>query len=616
MQGQALARTGDTTGALAAYERHITAGGPLAAYARADQALILAAAGRIDEARAAADAVAISGLRQGYLAGFAMRIAGAFNDAGAPADALVWYDRVRTAGGDVATALTRSGAIRRTLGDPAWVDDYRAVIAGYPGPGALPLIDALDAAAIPLSDYLRGVAQYRSQDDADARVSLLRAIDAGDNAANATYYIAAIDERGGDTQAAIDGYARVPLLDSASPLADNALWWRGRLFELAGATDDATATYGQLIDGYPQSEFAGDARFHRGLVLYRAGALEAAALAWAAIAQSADDSDRAKMLYWRGRALKEAGSDEASGVLESLVAELPGTFYALRAERLLGHNDKSDHDPDLDQEPTDWVAIASFIQRRSGIDPTVAPPGPDDPRWATGAALEEAGLHDESVAVYLSMRADAGADVDALDRVTRRLDEEGRTSLAARCATTLVSLVADGSPPPDDLLRVAYPPAYSDLVTAASKEQDVSPLLLLALVRQESFYDPLAGSTAGALGLTQVIEPTGRAIAADLGVEDFAVSDLFRPKLSLRFGASYIADQLKAFDGNPYHALAAYNGGPGTASDAIDAAGDDIDLFIEDLEFDETRLYVKLVMENYARYRQLYADVDRPSLPQ
>ena len=57
------------------------------------------------------------------------------------------------------------------------------------------------------------------------------------------------------------------------------------------------------------------------------------------------------------------------------------------------------------------------------------------------------------------------------------------------------------------------------------------------------------------------------------------------------------------------------NGGPGTADNAIAAAGDDEDLFVEDLEFDETRLYVRRVMENYARYRQLYEGINRPSLP-
>ncbi|TAK64033.1 MAG: lytic transglycosylase domain-containing protein, partial [Dehalococcoidia bacterium] len=77
----------------------------------------------------------------------------------------------------------------------------------------------------------------------------------------------------------------------------------------------------------------------------------------------------------------------------------------------------------------------------------------------------------------------------------------------------------------------------------------------------------------------------------------------------------YLSDQLKQFGGDPYRALAAYNGGPGTASNAAKSAGDNEDLFVEDLEFDETRAYVRRVMENYARYRQLYQGINRPSLP-
>jgi soluble lytic murein transglycosylase len=97
-------------------------------------------------------------------------------------------------------------------------------------------------------------------------------------------------------------------------------------------------------------------------------------------------------------------------------------------------------------------------------------------------------------------------------------------------------------------------------------------------------------------------------------VAEFVASDLYRPKISLQFGASYLKTQLDVSGGNAYRALAAYNGGPGAASDAADVAGADDDLFVEELEFDETQRYVRIVVENLARYRQLYAGVARPSL--
>src|SRR5581483_9838516 len=100
------------------------------------------------------------------------------------------------------------------------------------------------------------------------------------------------------------------------------------------------------------------------------------------------------------------------------------------------------------------------------------------------------------------------------------------------------------------------------------------------------------------------------------GVQNFTADDLYRPHVSIEFGANYLGQQLSDLGGDAYRALAAYNGGPGAVANAAKTAGNDEDLFVEDLEFDETKTYVKRVMENYARYRQLYEKLDRPSLPE
>jgi soluble lytic murein transglycosylase len=149
----------------------------------------------------------------------------------------------------------------------------------------------------------------------------------------------------------------------------------------------------------------------------------------------------------------------------------------------------------------------------------------------------------------------------------------------------------------------------------ATDQSDVPNVLLYAMVRQESFFDPFAGSEAGAIGLTQVIAPTGEAIARDLDVGDFEPDDLFQPAVSLRFGAHYLRRQLDAFDGNVYHALAAYNAGPGATRNWVRASGDDVDRFVAEIEFEQTEAYVRLVSENLARYRAIYSGLDAPALP-
>ncbi len=609
----------DTEGALANYERYIAANGVLAPFARVERAKMLARLGRIAEAETAAEEALAGDLQPEFESSFLLSMGSAFEQAGADLSALGWYDRARS-GGDVPSALARLGAVHKRLGDPAWVEEYRTVVVSYPDSGpAAELLDELDAASVATSDYTRGYVNYRAFRNTAAREAFDRAILAGDNAAQSLYYLAAIDERQSEVDSAIARYQQSYDLAPDSPLADDALWWRGRLLEIAGGYDEARATYGTLVARFTTSEFAADARFHGGMTLYRSGDLTGAAFAWGALASSAsDDEGRARALFWQGRAETDAGNAEGERTLRRLVDEEPADFYALRAEVLLGDNDDDTDDADLDDDEIDWDDVAEYIEEVAGVTPVAATPVADDPRWRVVAELTTVGLTGQADTVYRSLVNDASEDgLAALYRTTRRMYEDGPTDWASRAATTLIADLPDDAPePPDDLLRVAYPPAYGDLVESAAEGEDVPPLLLLALVRQESFYDPDAGSSAGALGLTQVIEPTGQSIADILGVTDWELTDLFRPKLSLRFGANYLASQLTSFEGNAYHALAAYNGGPGTALNAIESAGADVDLFAEDVEFEETRRYIRLVMEHYARYRQLYGDVGRPSLPQ
>ena len=624
MLASVLDDLGDAQGALANYERYIAANGVLIDFAGIERAKLLARLGRVPDALAAAEAVrANASLLPAFRSSFTFSFASALDAGQADALAIEWYDRARGEGGDAASALARTGGIKKRTGDPAWSADYLQAIAAYPESAvASELLDALDAAAVPVSDYVRGVVDYRAHRNDEARAALTRAIATGDNAAEATYYLAALDERAGGYEAAIAGYRRAHDLDPASPLADDALWWGGRLLESAGRYGEAGAAYTTLADTQASSKWAGDAAFRRGLVLYRAGNYAAAALVWSAIVPVASGEDAARARYWQGRALQAQDDPLAEPVFAQLIADTPmgatGSYYALRAEVALGKNDGKERAPNLKEQKTDWRKIAKFINDNLGFDPeAAASPLVSDRRWDVAAALEDAGLHPQSDAVYRSMLADSGGEnVTDLFQAARRLEHEGRTSLASRAAATLaVHFGTTGAQPPDDLLRVAYPLAFRDLASTASKEEKISPLLLLALVRQESFYDPDAGSPAGALGLTQVIPATGEAIASVLGVDPFTAGDLYRPRMSLRFGASYLAGQLREFDGNAYHALAAYNGGPGTASNALKSAGADEDLFVEDLEFDETQQYIRRVMENYARYRQLYEGLDRPSLP-
>lgn len=116
---------------------------------------------------------------------------------------------------------------------------------------------------------------------------------------------------------------------------------------------------------------------------------------------------------------------------------------------------------------------------------------------------------------------------------------------------------------------VAYPlpEKYRPALVRWSKEYGISPNFLAAIIMTESTWRENARSHAGAIGLTQFIPSTARVTAARLGVTPFRPDDLItNPELSIRFGAYYISEGLKRYNGDKRTALVAYNGGGGAVN--------------------------------------------------
>lgn len=107
------------------------------------------------------------------------------------------------------------------------------------------------------------------------------------------------------------------------------------------------------------------------------------------------------------------------------------------------------------------------------------------------------------------------------------------------------------------------PDKYRASIAKYSKECGIySPNFLAALIYTESHFKESAHSSAGAKGLTQVIDSTGRSIASRLGVTNYSPNDLITdPDLSIRFGAYYICEAIKRYGNDKKLGLIAYNGG-------------------------------------------------------
>jgi len=415
--------------------------------------------------------------------------------------------------------------------------------------------------------------------------------------------------------AALDAYKQSLEKDPDGPLADDAAWWRARLLETKTGLEEARTSYTEFVLRYAGSPWAPDARFRRGLLSYKQGRFDEAVEVWSAnLAPSQTAEDKGRTLLWLAKAEAKLGDAAASQAYLRQLAALPDAgYFALRAAALLGEQPAEDLSVDIIIPPPDWAAADAWA---ATLDPwAAAPTDPtSDRRWLQAHDLLALGLYDEAQANFESLLSAYGSSPARLYRLARAFDAEGQAHLAARAAALLLDRLspAAAEAAPLHVWRLAYPAAFASLVETASRREGVPVELLLALIRQESFFDPRAGSSAGALGLTQVVPSTGQAIAEDLGVEDeFDQEDLLRPSVSVRFGAHYLKRQLDEFDGAVPEALAAYNGGPGNARRWSRDAASDPDLFLEEIDLPETESYLRLVSENLARYRQLYASPDR-----
>jgi soluble lytic murein transglycosylase len=157
--------------------------------------------------------------------------------------------------------------------------------------------------------------------------------------------------------------------------------------------------------------------------------------------------------------------------------------------------------------------------------------------------------------------------------------------------------------------HIRYGLYYMDLVSSSAQQYGFDPLFLQSVMRQESLFDPSARSSY-AIGLMQITPDTGQFIADNLGwPPNYTSDDLLRPMINIGMGASYLMDQRLRFNGDLFTVLAAYNAGPNTAPIWREFSGQDSDLFLEVIRFEETRNYIIGIYEAYKMYQGLYATV-------
>lgn len=178
-------------------------------------------------------------------------------------------------------------------------------------------------------------------------------------------------------------------------------------------------------------------------------------------------------------------------------------------------------------------------------------------------------------------------------------------------AITIANASLRGKPNSATLWQYAFPLLYGQEIDGACRTSgNVDPNLMRGLIREESYYDPKALSPAGAVGLTQLLPSTAHSIAIKSHISFTSPNQLFDALFNLKLGTEYVSSLLSLFQNNALFAVASYNSGSGPISGLLARARSsgtlDLDTFVEDIPFSETRDYVRNVFRSYWTYGCVY----------
>ncbi len=384
----------------------------------------------------------------------------------------------------------------------------------------------------------------------------------------ALYYRGRIYEDQADYARAIGIYDSLCSLHKNRRYATRAMKRKAFLLEDIGDTLSAVKAFLQVKEK--------STRFRAAMQLYRLGKLDQ-------VVSVLDDSTEPGFLYWQIRA-KDHLNQPTDSLKASLYKRYPLSYYSLfKSGKTVVFDSLS-----MSQWVQQWGDTIVTFDREDSLHIV--------------RAIRYFTLNDiEAAASELEMIEDMSTQDLCYLMCLCRLHGVDRLSVNYGLKIKALAEYRGITSFPREFLNMIYPVRYAFSIM----EQKADPFLALALIWQESLFDPRATSTADARGLMQIIPSTGQLIARDLGIDQYSLYD---PETSIRFGSYYYGLVTRDFNSVPL-ALAAYNAGPVKVKKWLTQDPNaELDEFIELMPYSETQNYVKLIMARQIIYSSLYGD--------
>ncbi len=384
----------------------------------------------------------------------------------------------------------------------------------------------------------------------------------------------------------LSGGNRLQILQELYKKSSDSYIYPAVIYNLAEASQSlhAIKLYEQVVKNYPDSVWASNSLWEIFWYNYSLNRFKTCIkLGQMHREKYKDSSDAPRVAYWSARALlKEKETKKARELFYTIIKDYPLSYYAFLSSKQLKISKAKNI---IVKKPVTIFNINSLNHHIFAKDSILLFFANNDDT----EMLEELKINDEHIKSWLMFKKEnyPNSINTAKNEYLKRLNDDEEL-----CASYS-----------DKELKLIYPILYDSEINEAAIKFNQSPYLFLSIIREESHFNKNAQSSAGAIGLVQLMPAT-----ADF-IEKRPVSLQELKQNNIEIGLKYFNYLVDMFDGNEYLAILAYNGGPGNVkkwySDVF-IKHNDIDEFVENIPYLETKNYIKKVLSAYWIYFNIY----------
>ncbi len=345
--------------------------------------------------------------------------------------------------------------------------------------------------------------------------------------------------------------------------------------------------YHQIYKKYPDGKFASDALSNLFWIEYKnRNYVEAKKYGYLHIKNYPKTIASARVIFWMGKISEKQGlKNEARAFYQKVLNEYPDDYYAFRAGKKLEFYQTSPWKTKSYRSLPPFAGTIHF-------------------------PIKYTSLSDENIALINTiLKLDDYSLLNEVEKDNKFVQSwlNYKEKNYSRAATLARDALADMEEKPDfsdSVYKLAYQLHYQNEINRFSSEFGLDAFLVAALIREESYFNPKARSSAGASGLMQLMPATAAYIAKTEGIK---YSSLFNPAQNIELGCAYLSHAKDLLNNNDLLAVASYNGGPNAVKSwKNDLNYNNMDEFIENIPYEETKNYVKKVYRTYWIYMNMY----------